>query len=755
MFVVNEDKSIYVTRGDVLFFSVSADDNGEAFVFRAGDVVRLSVYGKKDAKSVALQKDFAVTDDATSVEIFLTREDTTFGDIISKPKDYWYEVVVNPDDHPQTIIGYDEDGAKLFRLYPEAEEAAIPETNPEDIPVVDAELDVTSHRPVENQAVAKAFLGLEEGYENVRDAVAKLHVTPQMFGAIGDGIANDTDALQAALDTKAKLHVPNGVYKVTRPLVAYNSIFFEKDACIEFYPAANGDTCIKVSGSLTKLVSETQNYLIEGTTLNVGGGLPGVEKGDYLYLSNDEFPSPHCRSFDTQRDIVQLAGIDDYGGYVLASAPAYEYDSAYPMTVSKMNTVDNIVIDGAKIKCMARVGNSCGITLEYARNATVRNCHISGFDYGQINLNFCVFCDAHSNFCEVDYADSLQYGIVVHSSANVAVYGNKVNSRRTAIDVTRLSNNVSVNGNTVVGHINTHSCTNTSITNNTINDGMILIRGRDTIVTGNTVQCLDVYCIDIEEMGIDGGHIISNNVFRGYCSMKCYFSNITITNNHFIVEKVLSYGDGAYESVIRFMTASDKVDDHMEGAIVAGNTFEAVGITPKYCIESNLNATTIYNLIIRDNVIRGFDTALYLPQMSTNIGKNLIVKNNMLFVESTGIVFRLVNNTQIVGNTITSRLGGTAGIVRHPIADVTTVGLIIRDNFVQNFSYGIQIQGGADMKNAVVMDNVLENCATKTTGVSGNTSRVGNELFASSVGGKTFYLRLTDDGTLTPTLMDY
>ena len=119
MFQINEDLSIYATRGDIVFFSVTADENGENHVFQNGDIVRFSVYGKKDAEHVLMKKDFHVFEDTENVEIFLEAQDTRFGDVISKPTDYWYEVELNPDDEPQTIIGYDENGAKIFRLYPE------------------------------------------------------------------------------------------------------------------------------------------------------------------------------------------------------------------------------------------------------------------------------------------------------------------------------------------------------------------------------------------------------------------------------------------------------------------------------------------------------------------------------------------------------------------------------------------------------------------------------------------------------------
>lgn len=119
MYIVNDDKSIYATRGDALPLSVSADDGGEAYKFQPGDVVRFKVYGKKDAAAVALQKDFPVYEATEAVDILLTGADTKIGDVISKPTDYWYEVELNPDTYPQTIIGYDEDGAKVFRLFPE------------------------------------------------------------------------------------------------------------------------------------------------------------------------------------------------------------------------------------------------------------------------------------------------------------------------------------------------------------------------------------------------------------------------------------------------------------------------------------------------------------------------------------------------------------------------------------------------------------------------------------------------------------
>lgn len=122
MFVINEDKSIYCTRGDFGVFSVQAMVGSQAYTFRVDDVVRFKVFSKKNCSDVVLTKDVVVKEEGTAVEIELDGDETKFGEIISKPVDYWYEVELNPETRPQTIIGYDDNGAKVFKLFPEGAE---------------------------------------------------------------------------------------------------------------------------------------------------------------------------------------------------------------------------------------------------------------------------------------------------------------------------------------------------------------------------------------------------------------------------------------------------------------------------------------------------------------------------------------------------------------------------------------------------------------------------------------------------------
>ena len=112
-------KTIHLTRGDIATLEIKVkNEDGTEYTFKTNDVIRFKVMKKKDCSSILLQKDVAGVE-GTSVDIFLTSEETKIGDVINKPVTYWYEVELNPETNPQTIIGYDESGEKQLILYPE------------------------------------------------------------------------------------------------------------------------------------------------------------------------------------------------------------------------------------------------------------------------------------------------------------------------------------------------------------------------------------------------------------------------------------------------------------------------------------------------------------------------------------------------------------------------------------------------------------------------------------------------------------
>ena len=236
MYKINEDLSIYVTRGDIVLMSVAADFNGKPYTFMPGDLVRIKVYKRKKATDGVLEKDFPVTTATQKVQIYLTEKDTKIGEVISKPTPYWYEVELNPDTEPQTIIGYDEDGAKIFMLFPEGADEEVGDYEPDE-----------EDRYMDYAALVREMSQLEYSHKKTQETVADMHITPQMYGAIGDGVSDDTEAIQKMIDDpmvtsvyfdKKYLVSAPGAYKGAINLASNKAYTFANGAEIRLAPNA-------------------------------------------------------------------------------------------------------------------------------------------------------------------------------------------------------------------------------------------------------------------------------------------------------------------------------------------------------------------------------------------------------------------------------------------------------------------------------------------------------------------------------------
>jgi len=115
MFKIDGD-TIHITRGDRGVIELAIDD----YAFSIGDSIEFRVYEKKGLdKSPVLKKEVTVEVAGSTIDIELTAEETKIGAMENKTKEYWYEVELNDN---QTVIGYDEEGAKKLILYPEGVE---------------------------------------------------------------------------------------------------------------------------------------------------------------------------------------------------------------------------------------------------------------------------------------------------------------------------------------------------------------------------------------------------------------------------------------------------------------------------------------------------------------------------------------------------------------------------------------------------------------------------------------------------------
>ena len=183
MFTIDTDKTISVTRGDSGSFVAPID-----YALQPGDVLRLKVFRKKACEDVVLQKDFAIDEATETVTLELTEKDTRIGKIISKPVDYWYEIELNPDNNPKTLVGYDEDGAKIFRLYPEGRDLEDDELTEEEKDTHRKLLDeFREDIPKETQKYLEEHIGsIAADVEEYADFATKDYVN-ELIGGIENG----------------------------------------------------------------------------------------------------------------------------------------------------------------------------------------------------------------------------------------------------------------------------------------------------------------------------------------------------------------------------------------------------------------------------------------------------------------------------------------------------------------------------------------------------------------------------------------
>ena len=112
-----EGSTIMVNRGDVLNLTLNLMNGETPYTFQVGDELVFSIYKPNQLSGDAvLLKEVTVLEASQNVEINLTSEETKLGELLNKPVDYWYEIELNGE---YTVIGYDEDGAKVFKLFPE------------------------------------------------------------------------------------------------------------------------------------------------------------------------------------------------------------------------------------------------------------------------------------------------------------------------------------------------------------------------------------------------------------------------------------------------------------------------------------------------------------------------------------------------------------------------------------------------------------------------------------------------------------
>lgn len=105
------NKSFHITRTESGSITIKSKSG-----FVAGDTIEFNVYEVDGLDSAPiLSKSISVAQNTPSVVLELLSADTNLGEPSNEKTEYWYQIRKNGE---KTILGFDDNGAKILYLYP-------------------------------------------------------------------------------------------------------------------------------------------------------------------------------------------------------------------------------------------------------------------------------------------------------------------------------------------------------------------------------------------------------------------------------------------------------------------------------------------------------------------------------------------------------------------------------------------------------------------------------------------------------------
>jgi len=592
-------------------------------------------------------------------------------------------------------------------------------------------------------------------------------VYPQWFGAKGDGITDDTDAIIATFDAVpdgSTVFFPLGTYilkgadtiEVSKSL----NIIFAADAIIDA-TSSTASPIFRFTGSVGTYYSLGADASKGDRTITVNATLAStLSEGDIIKLSTDDALGGDGtlwndgRSYYFKGELAEVLSVD--GTTVELKNGLCDDYTASGTVVAKVNAISGSLENFRLLGDVAE--NDIGVEISYSKNYEVKGGEIKGFGNSclYINNSFHAVVDGFS--ASVIWRSGLgtSYGINISTSQNVVVQNCNISGGRHAITlggrepcryVTITDNILDSDPDSTICCLGTHSNTQyIKITNNIIKNGLG-ISGIDTEVKGNLITSYNLGPDKLFEYSPEGSNItcnyldISGNTFysettqtiRGiYIRSKVanrVISTLSINNNIF---------KGTFNAITIQLYNTSGEGFTINNVNINNNNFKLSGNKiPIYIYGyDSSHKITFGQMNIENNVIECAYTSIYITKA---IGDSLsIIGNNIHNTET--------NNSHAINiysdNTI-ENIVFSSNVIKNDAAAFYTVHLTADRyiKFTNNILDNFQKYGGAQLS---ATDILFEN--NKQYNCSGTISFTGRHFNKILPNGNVF-----TEGTTAPT----
>ena len=265
-------------------------------------------------------------------------------------------------------------------------------------------------------------------------SVDLFYVTPEDYGAVGDGETDDSQAVQDAVDAGYAVYFGSNktYYLASTVTIDHDCHLFGgentviKTATPESGTAPNG---IVVTGTLKKTTTLTGNYSAVGSSTDNAGNrfeltdMTGINIGDIMVITAEDQYYNYNRQYYYLGGTLMIADKDENYLYACDAMPwdientedvSVKVYSAPVAIIENLNFVSDIDTSGSYHYCLM---------LDWCKNSTVKNCTISEMDNGMRIwecVNTEVDCVNISVTPPISGGDD-HYGISIYSSSNTII----------------------------------------------------------------------------------------------------------------------------------------------------------------------------------------------------------------------------------------------------------------------------------------------------------------------------------------------
>lgn len=467
-------------------------------------------------------------------------------------------------------------------------------------PIINAEVDKwLDEHPEATTTVLDGSLTEPKFSDALKLKTIKDYVTPEMYGAIGDGTTDDTDAIQSAIDSGQVVVLINH-YLITDTIsIGNNCKIYGLNGKIEI------DDSIAILKAF-QIATNSENIIIDGV----------------------EFVG-HCdSSTDDESGLVAIESLNNNSNIIISNCVFSGFNKNIEMTENiNCNIYNNIILNATETLNKL---NGYGILLESCNNVTIQNNKIYGIERHCVYLNESEYVNIISNQLNGQTDDLSRYA---HSEGNIKLCGCK---------------QIIIDSNTIKGNYYGIALAKSFVTENFGNENVIISNNiiRDMIsVTGHAwggVGIVENNCT-YKNIKIANNEIINDSSTNGIFIDTGTVDNIEISDNF-----CKGFDRGIRIGVLGCIALNNNLCvDCTLGYNLAGNIEFTISGTNNFCKNCTDRCNTIQSVVYT----RKCKLSPFLDTDNRNgtelTSKILPMIDNMFYANPSGVT----TITEIVGGT--------------------------------------------------------------------------------------------------------